>query len=215
MNSFPWQGVAWDIDGTLLDSEPLHARSLTAVCEMFGVAVAADDAQFVGMHIIDVWNVLRPLFPAGTTEADFMVPLRAYYRNNASDLAIIPGARDVITALHDAGVRQVCVSNSTRDVVDINLATLGMNALLQGALSLDDVTRGKPAPDPYLQGAALLGLPVDAVLAVEDSPTGVRSAQAAGLAVAMYVPAGHPEPTDVTPDFIISRLDQIPLLIPR
>lgn len=212
MTAFPWKAVAWDIDGTLVDSEPLHHRALLATCAAQGLDLSSlPQSTFVGRHMRDVWKALRSDLPAGLTEAEFHRQINGHYTAGAHGLTEIAGAVRVVRALHTLGVAQVCASNSDRAVVDTNLAALKIGTLMRGTVSLDDVHEGKPAPEPYLKAAALAGFAPSEILAVEDSLTGARSAQAAGMRVALLLPAGTPAPEGpVRPDYRITALDQLP-----
>ena len=88
------------------------------------------------------------------------------------------------------GVAQACVSNSGRAVVDANLDALGILETIAFSLSLDDVSAGKPDPEPYREAARRFALPAAAVVAVEDSAAGALSARTAGLYVVGYAPEG-------------------------
>ena len=179
------RGVAWDIDGTLVDSEPLHHRVLLEVCLSHGLDLRRDPVdRFLGVHMRDVWTALAPDLPKGLSEEAWIDEIQQNYVRRAGEVAHLPDAVAVIRALAEAGIPQVAVSNSGRRVVDANLDALGVSDLLVTSYSLDDVSQGKPDPEPYLKGALALGLPPVQVLAVEDSDTGAASALAAGLAVA-------------------------------
>ena len=103
-----------------------------------------------------------------------------------------PGARELLTALREAGVPTALVTMSYRPITD----AVG-DALPGGAFDLivsgEDVTHGKPHPEPYLMGAAGLGLAPDECIAIEDSEPGARSAAAAG-AQTIVVPSVKPVP---------------------
>ncbi|WP_188129674.1 HAD family hydrolase [Roseivivax sediminis] len=177
--------MAWDIDGTLVDSEPLHHRVLLEVCLDHSLDLRADPAErFLGVHMDDVWLALAPQLPGVPREAWMAQIQDNYCARVARDVAPMPRAAETVRALFAAGVPQVAVSNSGRRVVEANLGALGVREQMKGVVSLDDVTRGKPAPEPYLRGAALLGLRPEHVLVVEDSATGAASGQAAGMQVA-------------------------------
>lgn len=179
------RGVAWDIDGTLVDSEPLHHRVLLEVCLGHSLDLRADPPErFLGVHMDDVWKTLAPQLPGVARNVWLSQIQDSYCARVAREVAPVPRAAEVIQALSAAGVPQVAVSNSGRRVVEANLEALGIRDRMVGVVSLDDVTRGKPDPEPYLQGAALLGLRPEHVLAVEDSPTGAAAGQAAGMQVA-------------------------------
>ncbi|MCB2130771.1 MAG: HAD family phosphatase [Rhodobacteraceae bacterium] len=194
-----YEAVAWDIDGTLVDSEPLHLEALLAVSSELGADLSdlAPD-HFVGVNMHDVWAALKTRYPAELTQRDWIARINAYYAAHASELIPMPRAVDTVRALAERGVLQVAVSNSGRAVVDANLNALGLTGLFAFSLSLDDVPRGKPDPRPYLMAVGRLGLLPDEVLAVEDSATGAQSAWRAGLGVAYIGPRA--------PDFQVKKL---------
>lgn len=208
--------IAWDIDGTLVDSEPLHHRALVSVCARYGLRIAPDDQSFVGVHMGNVWDRLHGRFQAPVNRDQWYREIRAYYAGHSDGLVPIPGAAETIRTFAEAGVSQICVSNSDRAVVDANLQRLGIADLLIGSISLDDVPAGKPDPAPYRMAVELLGLTPQHVLAVEDSETGARSARTAGLQVAVLK---NPLCPDISgADFTLADITQvtrIPGLLPR
>jgi HAD superfamily hydrolase (TIGR01509 family) len=174
--------VAWDIDGTLVDSEPRHHRALVKASRNWQVDLTdLPDQAFRGIHMGDVWTAVSERFPAGLAFEDWLAAINLAYVADAEDFAAIPGALETIRALAEAGVPQICVSNSNRIVVDANIAALGIAPLLVGSISIDDVSAGKPEPEPYLKACAMLDCAPPSVIAVEDSLTGLRSAKQAGL----------------------------------
>lgn len=212
MSAFPWKAVAWDIDGTLVDSEPLHYRALLAACGEHGLDLRGlPEATFIGMHLRDVWARLRPRLPETLAEAQFHGRIHHHYAAGAAGIGAIAGAVETIRALDALGVAQVCASNSGRAIVDANLAAIDMTALMRGTVSLDDVVEGKPAPEPYLRAARLIGTDPADILAVEDSLTGVRAARAAGMQVALlsHGADGPPAGMDAAPHFRIAALEEI------
>jgi len=177
--------VAWDIDGTLVDSEPLHHRALIEASARFGVDLAdLSPLAFRGIHMEDVWSSLRNRYPPTLTRTAWLDEIESRYIAGVGGLRTLARARETIEQLHSAGVPQACVSNSSRRIVNTNLATLGGLPYLRFSISLDDVTHGKPHPEPYTMAAERLGVTPVRLLAVEDSESGVASARAAGLRTA-------------------------------
>jgi len=176
------QAIAWDVDGTLVDSEPLHHRALLHGSAAFGVDLSdLPDQAFRGVHMGDVWGILRPRLPATLGEAEWLAAINRHYVAHRHELIAVPQAVSTIREIAKMGLSQVCVSNSGRMIVDANLDALGVSELMAFSISLDDVPRGKPDPYPYTEACRRLGLEPASVLAVEDSLTGVTSAVAAGL----------------------------------
>jgi len=187
------RAVAWDIDGTLIDSEPLHHRALLAASLALGTDLSdLPDQAFRGIHMHAVWNLLRPRLRKDLTREDWLRAIDEHYAENLDALVPIVDAVATVRALDAMGVPQACVSNSGRAVVDANLAALGIAGIIRFSISFDDVTEGKPSPQPYLLACERLGLPPGEVVAVEDSRSGALSARRAGLVVVGYTPQGEP-----------------------
>ena len=207
------KAVAWDIDGTLVDSEPLHLKSLMLVCKKYNIDISdLPDEYFIGVNLYGVWEELRKRFPASLKFDEWTHQINSFYFANSSTLTITPYALEVINELHILGVIQAAVSNSNRSVVDINLDALGVSKILNFSLSLDDVKKGKPDPTPYQVATTKLGLEPYEILAVEDSNSGIISAQKAGLMVAAVNVRGY---SDTTADFSITSLKEIVNLIKK
>ena len=203
----PFRAIAWDIDGTLIDSEPLHQRALIAASAAFGVDLSdLEPEAFRGVHAIDIWKALNPRFPAGTLFRTWIAAIEGYYVEHAGELAPNPGALEAMRELQARGVAQACVSNSGRAIVDANIKALGVGRIIAFSLSLDDVSSGKPDPEPYREAARRLGAEPRATVAIEDSGAGARSARAAGLYVVGYSPSGAPF---VGSDLSIAKLMEV------
>ena len=187
------KAVIWDIDGTLVDSEPLHLKALLAVCSQYGVDISdLPDSEFIGVNLHGVWERLQPRFREKTSRGEWIAAINGHYRSGVDTLQTIPDAFETMARLDRLGVRQAAVSNSGRVVVDANLASVGVSRFLEFSISLDDVSEGKPSPVPYNDALKRLDLNPNETIAVEDSLSGVRSAVAAGIPVAALMNPGLP-----------------------
>lgn len=192
------RAVAWDVDGTLVDSEALHHAALMIVSERYGVHIAADDERFTGVSMDQVWVLLRGAYPPTLSEAEWQEEVTQVYLDRAPQLQAFPGALATMTALHQAGIPQCCVSNSSRAIVAANLRAIGIARLLAFSIARDDVRHGKPDPEPYREACRRLQLPPARVLVIEDSETGIAAGRAAGCAVLKFGAkfAGYPQVLD-------------------
>ncbi len=205
------RAVAWDVDGTLVDSEPLHHDALIAACQNWNVDISdVPEDSFRGVHMGDVWRAIAPRMPASAREQDWIRANDEYYVKHRKLLKPMPRAIETVAALAKAGLVQICVSNADRMILDANVDALGLGAMMEFTLSLDDVAEGKPHPEPYETGCARLGLKPDQVAAIEDSATGRRSARSAGLVVVAYDHLGE---TVTDADHVIRDLAKLPSLI--
>ena len=202
-----FRAVAWDIDGTLIDSEPLHQRALVAASAALGADLSDLEPEvFRGVHARHIWKALKARFSAETKFETWIAAIEGYYVAHAGELEPVPGALEAMRELAARGVAQACVSNSGRAIVDANIKALRIGKIIAFSLSLDDVSSGKPDPEPFREAARRLGAEPHATVAVEDSDAGARSARAAGLFVVGYSPSGA---TFVGADRSIAKLMEV------
>ncbi|MBF6331331.1 HAD family phosphatase [Nocardia transvalensis] len=185
------------MDGTLLDSEKLWDIAMRELSVELGgemtdatrhalIGAAAPDAlriTFAGLGIEPTGEQMRA---AGEWMDKRVVELMT------GPLPWRPGAEDAMATVRAAGFRTGLVTNTKRSVTELCLDTLGRKHF-DITVCGDEVERGKPAPDPYLRAAELLGVAPEDCVAVEDSPTGSQAAAAAGCAV-LVVPCEVPVP---------------------
>lgn len=178
------EAVLWDIDGTLVDSEPLHGEALARVCRSHGFALTEADISLMhGRSMTFVWSHLVDTYGLVLSEDELRDLATDTYLALVDRLQSRQGILELVAELDRRGIRQAAVSNAGRRVVEANLRAFGLDRLFAFALAVEDVRRPKPAPDPYLQAAERLGVDPASCLVVEDSPAGARSARAAGMLV--------------------------------
>lgn len=179
--------VLWDMDGTLIDSEPAWIRSQTRmVAEFGGEWTFADGLGLVGSDMVRTAEVMQAAGVALSADAINLRLTQEVTDELGGSVTWRPGAVELVTALRDRGVPQVIVTTSPRFMTEVVAAALPPGAIV-AIVSGEDVDNGKPHPEPYLTAAAGLGVPIGRCVAIEDSPTGLASAIASG-AVAVGVP---------------------------
>lgn len=188
--------VLFDMDGTLVDSEPVWDEALEELARWLGGALspAARRATLgtnvpVSVRVVHA-DVDRPDADPELSAAKLVAEAGARF---ATGLRWLPGARELVAAVRAAGVPVALVTNTERALVDLALGPL-VEELFDVSVCGDEVERAKPAPDPYLRAARLLGVDPASAVAVEDSPTGTASAEAAGCVVLVVPSAAVPVP---------------------
>jgi HAD superfamily hydrolase (TIGR01509 family) len=175
--------VLWDMDGTLVDTEPYWIASEFALVAAHGDQWTHEDAHsLVGFDLLDAAHVLRErggvrLDPQAAVEW----LLDAVIERVLEDLPWRPGARELLAECGAAGVPCAMVTMSWRRLADAVIAAAPEGSFA-ASITGDEVSRGKPDPEPYEAAAAALGVDAASCVAIEDSPTGVASALAAGCA---------------------------------
>jgi HAD superfamily hydrolase (TIGR01509 family) len=178
------EGVMFDMDGLLIDSEPLWLEAETAVMSRLGADwTTADQAQLLGGSLVRTVRYLlgkatRPASPGQVAEW-LMTRVTELIRDRGVPLR--PGARELLAEVAAAGLPHALVTSSERGFMDAVLARTGLRFDVR--VCADDVSMTKPDPEPYLLAAKLLGADPARCVALEDSPNGVASAQAAGCRV--------------------------------
>ncbi|MFI8243751.1 HAD-IA family hydrolase [Streptomyces sp. NPDC085866] len=183
----PLQAVLFDMDGTLVDTERLWWEAVEQVAGR--PLTEADQPEVLGRPVEHTAAWLAAA--ADRTEADLAAELhREFAARVRTGIVPRPGALDLLDALAAAEVPTALVTASPRAVADVVLDALGAERFAV-SVTADDTARTKPAPDPYLAACRALGVDPAACVAVEDTETGVASAEAAGCAV-LAVPSLAP-----------------------
>ena len=179
--------VLWDMDGLMVDSEPLWTRAEEELARTLGGTWDSEvKARIVGTRldvavptILTYFGVEADDERVRTTAAWLLHRMVELF--SSDDLPLLPGVRSLLAGLADEQVPMALVSSSYRVLVDAVLA--GGVGPFAVTLAGDEVERGKPAPDPYQLAASRLGVDVTRCVVLEDSPAGVASGEAAGCAV--------------------------------
>jgi len=172
------------MDGLLIDSEPLWLQVETDVMARLGAKwTEADQAQLIGGSLVRsvrymLSRAARPAPPDMVGEW-LMSGMAEVARRDGVPLQ--PGARELVAEVAAAGLPHALVTSSERRFMDQVLASTGLR--FDALVCADDVSVTKPDPEPYLLAAKLVGVPPGDCFALEDSPNGVASAEAAGCRV--------------------------------
>jgi HAD superfamily hydrolase (TIGR01509 family) len=186
--------VLWDMDGTLVDTEPYWIAAEHSIVEEHGGVWSDEFAhQLVGNDLMVSAEFIRENSPI-TWEPEriiheLLVRVTAQVRDH---VPWRPGARELLASLLEAGVPNALVTMSWRSLASAVVEALPAETFA-AVVTGDEVEHGKPHPEPYHAAARMLGVDARDCIAIEDSPTGVRSAVAAGV-LTIAVPHVVPVP---------------------
>ncbi|GAA1988250.1 HAD family phosphatase [Microbacterium pumilum] len=184
MNAPPLAAVLWDMDGTLVDTEPYWMAAETPLVESYGGSWSHEQALgLVGLGLEDSARIFQE---AGVRMGvrDIIDHLTDEVMRQLSETGVPfrPGARELLAGLRAAGIKTGLVTMSMRRMADTVVDLIEFEAF-DVVIAGDEATRPKPFPDPYLQACEALGVTPEETVAIEDSPNGLRSAVASGAAV--------------------------------
>jgi HAD superfamily hydrolase (TIGR01509 family) len=176
------KAVLWDMDGTLVDSEPYWLLSESALAEDYGKVWTQEHGhELIGKSLYDSSAILKDRFDIKDLSAQEIIDrlTDSVISKLQHSLPWRPGALELLMELKQAGVKTALVTMSMRRMALAVTEAIPFQAF-DVVVAGDDVTFGKPHPEPYEKAAALLGFETSECIAIEDSLTGLRSAEAAG-----------------------------------
>ena len=207
------EGVVFDMDGVLVDTEHLWDEVREDLTTEWGGRYTPEAQEaMMGMSSLEWSRYLHETVglrePPETINAEVVRRMLARYE---VELPVVPGAIDAVRRLGHAGLRLAVASSSNRELIDAVLRRLELTPLFETTVSSEEVARGKPAPDVYLEAARRLDLPPARCAAIEDSASGIRAAHAAGMRVLAYPNRHYPPPAEALAlaDGVLESLDDL------
>ncbi|CAH5860549.1 Sugar phosphatase YfbT, partial [Klebsiella aerogenes] len=200
------KGFLFDLDGTLVDSLPVVERSWCKWGDRFGIP---HDEILGFIHGKQAITSIRHFMP-GRSEEDIQAEFRFLEQIEATDIdgiVALPGALNLLNTLNEAGIPWAIVTSGSIPVAHARHRAAGL-PMPKVFVTAEQVKKGKPAPDAYLLGAELLGIPAQQCAVVEDAPAGLLSGLAAGCrTIAVNVPADAPRLDEA--DLVLTTLESL------
>ena len=179
-----YRAILFDMDGVLVDSEPLFLSAINKLLEQEGVepvSVKENEEFLIGTTINETWRQLKLRRPLPLPASEYIQRYDDIVRQvMMEELAPQPGVKELIEACNERGLLKAVASSSLHMWVDLKLNAIGLTGAFDAVLGGDDVSRGKPEPEIYIKAAERLGVPPDECIAIEDSPIGIAAAVASG-----------------------------------
>jgi HAD superfamily hydrolase (TIGR01509 family) len=209
-----FKGVIFDVDGVLVDSEPLHQRAWKQILEEFGITLS--DAQFHRLMGKTTHQILAMYFEQYGIREDlefWSFKKDEVYRSLVhEELKPLDGVVSLLEFLRSRKVRMGVASSAVRQNVKAALDCLGPDICFDSILSVEDITHPKPNPEIYLKAAQALELPPSDCGVIEDSLPGIQSAKEAGAFVIGITTNVHPLALTVA-DLVCSSFHEIRLFL--
>ena len=197
------EAVIFDLDGVLVDTEPLHLAATRALIAPAALRLEQYE-QFIGRGGFKEWLEATYGIPRATIDARYTALF--FVEMEQDPPQPLDGATALIDALATKGVALAVASQSSRSWVDATLVAAGLAERFTHIVTAEEAGADKPAPDVYLHAARLVGVQPAACIAVEDSIHGVASAHAAGMTVVQATQASFAQPAQKSADAVVASL---------
>lgn len=208
-----FKAVLWDMDGTLVLSEPVHEHCIRTIGDEIGQPVSRElclRAQGIS-HRHAYETISKELGPIPLMFEDWVKRGSELYLDFVAEIEPRENVINIIRALHDRGIKQAIFSNNPRSFIDATVKSFGRffsdpQMIFENIVSLDDVPP-KPSPDGYQLVMQKLGLTPVECLIVEDSPTGVTAGVSSGGFTIYWPDKNEKRPLQTKPNITVENLD--------
>ncbi|HIT75606.1 MAG TPA: HAD-IA family hydrolase [Candidatus Avipropionibacterium avicola] len=187
------------MDGTLVDSTPAVVRSWMTWAQERGIPAE----RLLGWHGVPAASIVTALVPPEEVD-DALARITELEVGDVADIVVLPGVLDAFDAL--VGAHFAIATSCTRDLADARIGAAQLPSP-EVVVTVDDVTHGKPDPEPFLTAAARLGVDPADCLVVEDAPMGLQAARSAGCATLAVTTTTPAEELDA--DLVVADLSQV------
>lgn len=205
------RAVIFDLDGVLVDSSAFHFEAWTAWAAEVGLGERVTRAWFretFGRRNADVFSTLYDAPPSvEETQRQAERKEQIFRERSRGRLAPLPGARELVEALHASGFRLALGTSAPRANATMMIAELGLADFFDVHVTGDDVTDGKPDPQVFQRAAERLGIPSERALVIEDAVAGVEAAHRAGMAAIAVT--DDPSAKHRKADLVVSSLTEL------
>ncbi|XXY53065.1 HAD family phosphatase [Sorangium sp. So ce269] len=211
-----FRALIFDLDGVIIDTEPLHAEAKRITFERYGIQVPERlYVEFRGRSDLDmVEHVVRELAGGALSAADVVGHKHEVFRALHEKIAPIEGALEFIRLARRRFDRLALSTSATKKNQEFAFDRFALRPFFDVVVTSEEISHTKPHPEPYQKAAERLGLSPGACLVIEDSKNGVLSARAAGCAVAAITTSfSREELKEASPDFMVGSFVELASLL--
>lgn len=205
--------IIFDMDGVLINSEPLHFEFEEILFDSLGITVDRKQHEtFVGTTSKTMWTIIKKTHNPPFSVSELILKERSgflVYLKNQKSLNLIQGIPELLDRLTDAGFILALASSSPHKLINYILSECNIDEYFPVRISGDDVINGKPDPDIFIKTAELTGIKPENCLVIEDSANGVGAAVKAGMRCIGYQNPGSGNQDLTAADLIIDSFNRL------
>lgn len=184
------KAVIFDMDGVLIDSEPVHYQANKEIMEEFGYSLDYEYYKgFIGSTLTYMWEVLKEKYEINKEIKELNAMSEKYSRDvvERDGYINIPGACQLVKMFSENNIKLAIASSSARYIIEDVLEKLDIGKYFDAVVSGEDIEHPKPAPDIFLAAAKKLGVSSEKCIVIEDSENGVNGAKKAGMTAIGFI----------------------------
>ncbi|REC79656.1 HAD family phosphatase [Chryseobacterium elymi] len=209
------KAVLFDMDGVIVDTEPLHRKAYFATFNELEIAVSEDlYTSFTGASTKRVCETLIQKYGLNHTHEAIAVIKRSYFKDyfdNDEEFDLIPGVRELIQHYHENDIKLILASSATMTTINMVFEKFGLEDYFSGKISGAALKESKPHPEVFLLAAQMAEEPVENCMVIEDSTNGILAANRAKIFCAAYR-SPHSKNQDYTlADIVVTDYEELEL----
>lgn len=211
----PLKAILFDMDGVIVDTEPLHRKAYFKTFDELGIAVPEDlYTSFTGASTKRVAETLIDKFNLSETPEEIASTKRAFFKDyfyNDEEFDLIPGVKDLILHYYENEIKLILASSATMTTINMVFEKFELEKYFEGKISGADLKESKPHPEVFLLAAEMANEPVENCMVIEDSTNGILAAHRAKIFCAAYR-SPHSKNQDYTlADTVVSDYEELKL----
>jgi beta-phosphoglucomutase len=207
------KAVIFDMDGVVVDTEPLSHRANTKFYKSLGIDITDDVySTFIGNSDRNIIQKIKNIYSVNTDEDVLIDQCLDYYCDafdNDATLELMPGVKDLIKDLHANGMKILLASSSSKVKIERVFDRFGLNQYFSHKISGQDFEFSKPHPAIFLEAVAKSGYTADECIVIEDSTNGIKAAKSAGVYCIGYKGEEHSTQDTSLADEVITDFKQL------
>jgi beta-phosphoglucomutase family hydrolase len=211
------EAIIFDMDGVLVDSEPIHTEIEKRQFKMNGISISDEEhRRFMGTTSENMWRKIARRYQLKRPVEQLIAQNRTEsirYFTEISEIPVMPGLVDFLERLKAKNYPMAVASSSVPEIIVLILQKTDLRKYFQAVVSGQEAGKSKPEPDVFLLAARKLKVAPENCLVVEDSENGIRAAHAAGMSCVAYQSPGVDPKTQKEADAVVKSFDQLGMML--
>lgn len=202
----------FDMDGVIIDSEPIHFEVDSKVMKHFGIDIDQEELEeYVGMDNEEMWNIIKAKYNMKQSVSEIIgyqlsKKVQAF---KETKIGPIEGITDLFNILHKLNIPMAVASSSSKELIEVVMNKFGISHYFTYIISGEEVNKSKPEPDIYLEAARVIKVEPKDCVVLEDSKNGVIAAKAAGMKCIGYHNPNSGNQDLSRADIIVEKVDEV------